>query len=433
MIEMGQIAKIHAREILDSRGNPTIEVEVTLASGFVGRAAVPSGASTGENEALELRDGDKNRYLGKGVLKAVHNVNEVIAKELIGMNAFDQVVIDNKMIALDGTKTKSKLGANAILGVSLAVAKAAAEYHGLPLYRYIGGVNTKTLPVPMMNIINGGSHSDAPIAFQEFMIRPIGATSVREGIRMGAEVFHALKKVLKDRGLSTAVGDEGGFAPALDGTEDALESIITAIKNAGYKPGRKSEGGQISIGMDCAASEFYVNGKYDYTKFEGEKGAVRSSAEQADYLDDLLSKYPIDSIEDGMSENDWDGWKLHTEKSGSKCQLVGDDVFVTNVEFLKKGIDMGCANSILIKVNQIGSLTETLDCIEMAHRAGYTTVTSHRSGETEDSTIADIAVATNSGQIKTGSMSRSDRIAKYNQLIRIEEELGDVAIYGYEK
>jgi enolase len=430
---MGQIANVHAREILDSRGNPTIEVEVTLASGFVGRAAVPSGASTGENEAIELRDGDKKRYLGKGVLKAVDNVNKVLARELIGMSALDQVAIDKKMIALDGTKTKSKLGANAILGVSLAVAKASAEYHGMPLYRYIGGTNTKSLPVPMMNIINGGSHSDAPIAFQEFMIRPVGASSFREGLRMGAEVFHSLKKVLKSRGLSTAVGDEGGFAPTLKGTEDALESIINAIKEAGYKPGRKNEGGQVCIALDCAASEFYENGKYNYAKFEGAGGVVRTSAQQVDYLAELISKYPIDSVEDGMSESDWDGWKLLTDKIGSKCQLVGDDVFVTNVEFLKKGIDMGCANSILIKVNQIGTLTETLDAIEMAHRAGYTTVTSHRSGETEDATIADIAVATNSGQIKTGSLSRSDRMAKYNQLLRIEEELGDVAIYGYEK
>lgn len=430
---MGQIAHVHAREILDSRGNPTIEVEVTLESGFVGRAAVPSGASTGENEALELRDGDKGRYLGKGVLKAVDNVNNIIAKEIIGMNALDQAAIDHKMLALDGTKTKSKLGANAILGVSLAVAKAAAMFHDMPLYRYIGGTNAKVLPVPMMNIINGGSHSDAPIAFQEFMIRPIGATSFREGLRMGAEVFHALKKVLKDRGLSTAVGDEGGFAPTLNGTEDALESIIKAIQAAGYKPGRASEGGQVSIGLDCAASEFYENGKYNYAKFEGAKGAVRTSAEQVDFLEQLINKFPIDSIEDGMSEGDWDGWKLLTEKLGKRCQLVGDDVFVTNVEFLKKGIDMGCANSILIKVNQIGSLTETLDAIEMAHRAGYTTVTSHRSGETEDATIADIAVATNSGQIKTGSLSRSDRMAKYNQLLRIEEELGNLAIYGYKK
>ncbi|MBN2274967.1 MAG: phosphopyruvate hydratase [Bacteroidales bacterium] len=428
---MGQIENIHAREILDSRGNPTIEVEVTLASGFTGRAAVPSGASTGENEALELRDGDKNRYLGKGVLKAVDNVNSKIAKEVIGMNAFNQVGIDRAMINLDGTKTKSKLGANAILGVSLAVAKAAAAYHDLPLYRYIGGTNAKILPVPMMNIINGGSHSDAPIAFQEFMIMPVGAPNFREGLRMGAEVFHSLKKVLKDRGLSTAVGDEGGFAPVLKGTEDALESIIKAIEAAGYKPGRKSEGGDVAIALDCAASEFFVNGKYDYTKFEGSQGAVKTSAEQAEYLAKLISQYPIDSIEDGMSEHDWDGWKLLTDKLGEKCQLVGDDNFVTNVEFLKKGIEMVCANSILIKVNQIGSLTETLDCITMAHRAGYTTVISHRSGETEDATIADIAVATNSGQIKTGSLSRSDRMAKYNQLLRIEEELGKVAIYGF--
>jgi enolase len=430
---MGQIALVHAREILDSRGNPTIEVEVTLESGFVGRAAVPSGASTGENEALELRDGDKKRYLGKGVLKAVDNVNKIIAKEIIGLNALDQVSIDKRMIELDGTKTKSKLGANAILGVSLAVAKAAAMYHDMPLYRYIGGVNAKVLPVPMMNIINGGSHSDAPIAFQEFMIRPIGAKSFREGLRMGAEVFHSLKKVLKERGLSTAVGDEGGFAPVLNGTEDALESIIKAIQAAGYKPGRASEGGEVSIGLDCAASEFYENGKYNYAKFEGAKGAVRTSAEQVAFIEQLINKFPIDSVEDGMSEHDWDGWKLLTDKIGSRCQLVGDDLFVTNVEFLKKGIDMGCANSILIKVNQIGSLTETLDAIEMAHRAGYTTVTSHRSGETEDATIADIAVATNSGQIKTGSLSRSDRMAKYNQLLRIEEELGDLAIYGYKK
>src|SRR5512145_49776 len=429
---MGQIAQVDAREILDSRGNPTIEVEVILESGFVGRAAVPSGASTGENEALELRDGDKKRYLGKGVLKAVDNVNNIIAKEIIGMNALDQVAIDRKMIALDGTKTKSKLGANAILGVSLATAKAAAMYHDMPLYRYIGGTNAKVLPVPMMNIINGGSHSDAPIAFQEFMIRPIGATSFREGLRMGAEVFHSLKKVLKDRGLSTAVGDEGGFAPVLNGTEDALESIIKAIQAAGYKPGRAEEGGQVSIGLDCASSEFYENGKYNYAKFEGTKGAVRTSAEQVAFLESLINKYPIDSIEDGMSEHDWDGWKLLTDKIGNRCQLVGDDLFVTNVEFLKKGIDMGFANSILIKVNQIGSLTETLDAIEMAHRAGYTSVTSHRSGETEDATIADIAVATNSGQIKTGSLSRSDRMAKYNQLLRIEEALGESARYGAE-
>ena len=423
---MGQIVDIHAREILDSRGNPTVEVEVTLASGFVGRAAVPSGASTGENEALELRDGDKGRYLGKGVLKAVDNVNKVIAKELIGMDALEQVAIDQKMLDLDGTKTKSKLGANAMLGVSLAVAKAAAMYHDMPLYRYIGGTNAKHVPVPMMNIINGGSHSDAPIAFQEFMIRPVGAESFREGLRMGAEVFHALKKVLKARGLSTAVGDEGGFAPKLDGTEDALDSILKAIEAAGYEPGK-----DITIALDCAASEFYENGIYDYTKFEGEGGAKRNAEEQAAYLSELLDKYPIDSIEDGMDESDWDGWVIQKKLLGDRCQLVGDDLFVTNVEYLSKGIELDCANSILIKLNQIGTLTETLNCVEMAHRANYTTVISHRSGETEDSTIADFAVAVNSGQIKTGSMSRSDRIAKYNQLLRIEEELGSTAIYGY--
>ncbi len=427
------ISNVLGREILDSRGNPTIEVEVTLECGAVGRAAVPSGASTGENEALELRDGDKGRYLGKGVLKAVDNVNTVIAKEIIGMSAMDQVTIDQKLIALDGTKTKSKLGANAMLGVSLAVAKAAADCLEMPLYRYIGGTNAKTLPVPMMNIINGGSHSDAPIAFQEFMIRPIGAPSFREGLRMGAEVFHHLKKVLHNRGLSTAVGDEGGFAPALNGTEDALNSIIEAIKNAGYKPGRAAEGGDISIALDCAASEFYMDGIYDYSKFEGANGARRNAAEQVQFLSSLVEKFPIDSIEDGMCESDWDGWVALTEALGHKCQLVGDDLFVTNVEYLKKGIELGAANSILIKVNQIGTLTETLDAIEMAHRAGYTSVTSHRSGETEDSTIADIAVATNSGQIKTGSLSRSDRMAKYNQLLRIEEELGSTAIYGYKK
>ena len=424
-----EIVKIFGREILDSRGNPTIEVDVTLASGIIGRAAVPSGASTGENEALELRDGDKKRYLGKGVLKAVENTNNIIAPALVGMCSFEQRAIDKKMIALDGTKTKSKLGANAILGVSMAVAKAAAEYLGMPLYRYIGGTNTYTLPVPMMNIINGGSHSDAPIAFQEFMIRPVGAPSFKEGMRCGAEVFHALKKVLHDKGLSTAVGDEGGFAPNLaGGTEEALESILTAVKNAGYEPGK-----DVMIGLDCAASEFFKDGIYDYSKFEGPNGAKRNSAQQADYLAELVSKYPIDSIEDGMGEGDWDGWKILTDKIGDKCQLVGDDLFVTNVDFLKKGIELGCANSILIKVNQIGSLSETLDAIEMAHRAGYTSVTSHRSGETEDATIADIAVATNSGQIKTGSLSRSDRMAKYNQLLRIEEELGDLAVYGYKK
>lgn len=423
-----RIESIKGREILDSRGNPTVEVEVRLESGIIGRASVPSGASTGENEALELRDNDKSRYGGKGVMKAVYNVNNVIAPALTGWSVLQQRAIDNKMLELDGTKTKSKLGANAILGVSLAVAKAAANYLDIPLYRYIGGVNTYTLPVPMMNIINGGSHSDAPIAFQEFMIRPVGAESFREGLRMGAEVFHALKKVLHDRGLSTAVGDEGGFAPSLNGTEDALESIIAAIKAAGYEPGK-----DIMIGMDCASSEFYKNGVYDYTIFEGEKGKKRTSDEQIDYLEELINKYPIDSIEDGMSENDWEGWKKLTERIGDRCQLVGDDLFVTNVEFLSKGIEMGCGNSILIKVNQIGSLSETLDAIEMAHRHRYTSVTSHRSGETEDATIADIAVATNSGQIKTGSLSRSDRMAKYNQLLRIEEELGDLAKYGYKR
>ena len=425
---MSQIVSVHAREILDSRGNPTIEVEVTSQSGYYGRAAVPSGASTGENEALELRDGDKARYLGKGVLKAVNNVNNVIAEEIMGMDVTDQAGIDKKMIDLDGTSTKSNLGANAILGVSLAVAKAAAQLHGLPLFRYIGGVNTVTLPVPMMNIINGGSHSDAPIAFQEFMIRPIGAPSFREGLRMGAEVFHSLKKVLKERGLSTAVGDEGGFAPNLGGTEDTLETIIKAIGAAGYKAGK-----DITIALDCAASEFYSDGIYNYSKFEGPKGARRTSKEQVDFIEQLINKYPVDSVEDGMAESDWDGWKMLTDRLGKRIQIVGDDVFVTNVEYLRKGIEMGCANSILIKVNQIGSLTETLNAIELAHRAGWTTVTSHRSGETEDSTIADIAVATNSGQIKTGSLSRTDRIAKYNQLLRIEEMLGDKAVYGYKK
>ncbi len=420
-----EISNVFAREILDSRGNPTLEVDVELLSGAFGRASVPSGASTGSNEALELRDGDKSRYMGKGVLQAVKNVNDIIAPEILGMSALNQVQIDRTMIELDGTPNKSKLGANAILGVSLAVAKAAADYLQIPLYRYIGGTNAVTLPIPMMNIINGGSHSDAPIAFQEFMIRPAGAQSFREGLRMGAEVFHNLKKIFHDRGLSTAVGDEGGFAPTLNGTEDALESIITAIKKAGYTPGK-----DVTIALDCAASEFYSNGIYDYTKFEGNKGAKRNAKEQVAYLKSLVEKYPIDSIEDGMSEDDWDGWKLLTEELGSKIQLVGDDIFVTNVEFLRKGIEMGCANSILIKVNQIGTLTETLNCIELAHRNKYTTVTSHRSGETEDTTIADIAVATNSGQIKTGSLSRTDRIAKYNQLLRIEEELGKLAQYG---
>ena len=432
-----KIEKVHAREILDSRGNPTVEVEVTLENGVMGRAAVPSGASTGENEALELRDGDKNRYCGKGVLKAVENVNNIIAPALKGDCIFNQRAIDHKMLALDGTPTKSKLGANAILGVSLAAAQAAAKALGMPLYRYIGGCNSYTMPVPMMNIINGGAHSDAPIAFQEFMIRPVGAPNEKEAIRMGAEVFHALAKLLKKRGLSTAVGDEGGFAPALDGIEDALESICQAIKDAGYEPGK-----DVKIAMDCAASEFAVceNGEwyYDYRQLkDGKKkdpnGKKLTAEEQIMYLEELITKYPIDSIEDGLDENDWDNWVKLTAAIGDRCQLVGDDLFVTNVKFLEKGIKMGAANSILIKVNQIGSLTETLDAIEMAHRHGYTTVTSHRSGETEDTTIADIAVATNSGQIKTGSMSRTDRMAKYNQLIRIEEQLGDTARYGYAK
>ena len=432
-----RIEKIIAREILDSRGNPTVEVDVTLECGIMGRASVPSGASTGEHEALELRDGDKKRYGGKGTLKAVDNVNKIIAPEILGMSALDQRAIDHKMLALDGTKTKSKLGANAILGVSLAVAKAAANYLDIPLYRYIGGTNTYTLPVPMMNIINGGSHSDAPIAFQEFMIRPVGAPCFREGLRMGAEVFHTLAKLLKKRGLSTAVGDEGGFAPALNDTEDALTIICDAIKEAGYEPGK-----DVKIALDCAASEFAYNvdGKWFYDYRELKNGTKKdpngkrfSSDEQVDFLEELINKYPIDSIEDGMGEEDWDGWKKLTDRIGDRCQLVGDDLFVTNVDFLSKGIQLGCATSILIKVNQIGSLSETLDAIDMAHRHGYTTVTSHRSGETEDATIADIAVATNSGQIKTGSLSRSDRMAKYNQLLRIEEELGDLAVYGYKK
>jgi len=431
------IEKVHAREILDSRGNPTVEVEVTTVSGIMGRASVPSGASTGENEALELRDGDKNRYGGKGTLKAVANVNEKIAPELIGMSVLDQREIDYKMLALDGTPTKSNLGANAILGVSLAVAHTAAAYLGIPLYRYIGGTNTYVLPVPMMNIINGGAHSDAPIAFQEFMIRPVGAPSEVEAIRMGAEVFHALAKLLKKRGLSTAVGDEGGFAPALNGIEDALDSICQAIKDAGYEPGK-----DVKIAMDCAASEFATceNGEwyYDYRQLKSgmpkdPNGKKLTAAEQIKYLEELITKYPIDSIEDGLDENDWDNWVKLTEAIGDRCQLVGDDLFVTNTKFLEKGIKMGAGNAILIKVNQIGSLTETLEAIEMAHRHGYNTVTSHRSGETEDTTIADIAVATNSGQIKTGSMSRTDRMAKYNQLIRIEEELGAQAQYGFKR
>lgn len=423
-----KIETIKAREILDSRGNPTVEVDVILDSGIMGRAAVPSGASTGVHEALELRDGDKNRYGGKGVEKAVRHVNDVIAKALKGANPFEQSRIDSALIALDGTATKSKLGANAILGVSLAVAKAAAAQLGMPLYRYVGGVDTYVMPVPMMNIINGGSHSDAPIAFQEFMIRPVGAASFKEALRMGAEVFHALKSVLHAKGLSTAVGDEGGFAPALPGTEAAIETILEAISKAGYMPGR-----DVKIALDCASSEFYIDGVYDYTKFEGANGVKRTTQQQAEYLQDLILRYPIDSIEDGMSEEDWDGWRLLTDLIGDKCQLVGDDLFVTNVEYLTKGIRQHCANSILVKLNQIGTLTETLRTVQLAQRNGYTAVISHRSGETEDATIADIAVATNAGQIKTGSLSRSDRMAKYNQLLRIEEQLGDIAQYGYKQ
>ena len=420
-----KIEKVIGREILDSRGNPTVEVDVILESGVMGRAAVPSGASTGVNEALELRDDDPKRYMGKGVLKAVANVNGPIADLLKGWNVLDQVGIDEAMIALDGTETKSNLGANAILGVSLACAKAAANYLDLPLYKYIGGANTYVLPVPMMNIINGGAHSDAPICFQEFMIRPVGACCFKEGIRMGTEVFHNLKKVLKARGLSTAVGDEGGFAPTLEGTEDALNVIVEAIKKAGYEPGK-----DVTIGLDCASSEFYKEGVYDYTWKQAD-GKKLTSEEQAKYLEELINKYPIDSIEDGMAENDWAGWKILTDLIGDRCQLVGDDLFVTNVKYLERGIAEGCANSILVKVNQIGSLTETLRAVEMAQRNRYTAVISHRSGETEDATIADIAVATNAGQIKTGSASRSDRMAKYNQLLRIQEELGKEAAYGY--
>lgn len=423
-----KIETIKAREILDSRGNPTVEVDVILDSGIMGRAAVPSGASTGVHEALELRDRDKNRYGGKGVEKAVRHVNDVIAKALKGANPFEQSRIDSALIALDGTATKSKLGANAILGVSLAVAKAAAAQLGMPLYRYVGGVDTYVMPVPMINIINGGSHSDAPIAFQEFMIRPVGAASFKEALRMGAEVFHALKSVLHAKGLSTAVGDEGGFAPALLGTEAAIETILEAISKAGYMPGR-----DVRIALDCASSEFYIDGVYDYTKFEGANGVKRTTQQQAEYLQDLILRYPIDSIEDGMSEEDWDGWRLLTDLIGDKCQLVGDDLFVTNVEYLTKGIRQHCANSILVKLNQIGTLTETLRAVQLAQRNGYTAVISHRSGETEDATIADIAVATNAGQIKTGSLSRSDRMAKYNQLLRIEEQLGDIAQYGYKQ
>ena len=424
---MSIIINVHARQIFDSRGNPTVEVDVITENGILGRAAVPSGASTGEHEAVELRDGG-TAYMGKAVGKAVDNVNNIIAQEIIGTSVFEQENIDQSMIDLDGTPNKSKLGANAILGVSLATAKAAANELGLPLYRYVGGVSAKTLPVPMMNIINGGSHSDAPIAFQEFMVMPVGASSFTQAMQMGSEIFHHLKKVLHDRNLSTAVGDEGCFAPTLDGTEDALDTILKAIQNAGYKPEE-----EVMIALDCAAAEFYQNGVYDYTLFEGEKGVKRNSEEQASYLAELSEKYPIVSIEDGMDENDWEGWKLLTEKAGHRVQLVGDDLFVTNVERLSQGISQGIANSILIKVNQIGTLSETIAAVEMAHRAGYTSVMSHRSGETEDNTIADLAVALNTGQIKTGSASRSDRMAKYNQLLRIEEALDNQAYFPGEK
>ena len=419
-----KISEIRGREILDSRGNPTVEAEVILENGVIGRASVPSGASTGENEALELRDGD-GRYNGNGVSKAVANINERIAPALRGCNVYDQRGLDHLMLELDGTPTKCNLGANAILGVSLAIARAAAQACGMPLYRYIGGVNAHVLPVPMMNLLNGGRHSDAPVAFQEFMIRPIGARSIREAVQMGAEVFAALKSVLKKRGYSTGVGDEGGFAPALSGTEEALEVLVRAIESAGYTPGK-----DITLALDCAASEYHRDGVYDYTIFEGPQGHKRTSSEQVDYLEHLIETYPVDSIEDGMGENDWEGWAMLTQRIGKRCQLVGDDLFVTNVKYLSKGIEMNCANSVLVKVNQIGTLTETLDTIELARRNGYTTIISHRSGETEDTTIADIAVAVNAGQIKTGSMSRSDRTAKYNQLMRIEEELQGTARYG---
>tara|TARA_A100001011_G_scaffold279291_1_gene289176 strand:- start:4645 stop:5937 length:1293 start_codon:yes stop_codon:yes gene_type:complete len=426
-MKMSVIIEVHARQIFDSRGNPTVEVDLVTENGVLGRAAVPSGASTGEHEAVELRDGEK-AYMGKGVTQAVKNVNDILAGELIGVSVFDQNKIDQMMIDLDGTPNKSKLGANAILGISLAAAKAAANELGLPLYRYVGGVSANILPLPMMNIINGGSHSDAPIAFQEFMVMPVGADSFTHAMQMGSEIFHHLKKVLHTRGLSTAVGDEGGFAPELDGTEDALETILKAIGNAGYKAGE-----EVMIALDCAAAEFYKDGVYDYTLFEGDKAVKRSSEEQAQYLADLCSEYPIISIEDGMDENDWDGWKALTQKAGNSVQLVGDDLFVTNVERLEKGINLGIANSILIKVNQIGTLSETIAAVQMAQRGGYTSVMSHRSGETEDNTIADLAVALNTGQIKTGSTSRSDRMAKYNQLLRIEEKLESKAYFPGKK
>ncbi len=425
-----QIQKIYAREILDSRGNPTVEVEITTRSGIKGRASVPSGASTGMHEALELRDGDKRRYDGRGVLQAVQNVNEVIAPALAGLDVTAQTVIDRTMIDLDGTPNKANIGANAILGVSLAAARTAAAALRCPLYRYLGGATVRTLPVPMMNIINGGAHSSAHIAFQEFMIRPVGARSFRQGLRMGAEVFHALKSVLRKRGCSTAVGDEGGFAPELGSTEEAIEVILAAIETAGYRAARLCDGGDISLALDCAASEYYRDDRYDYGVFEGAKGAIRDRVTQVAYLRSLIDAYPIDSIEDGMAEEDWVGWRLLTDEIGGRCQLVGDDLFVTNTRFLQRGIDEHCANAILIKVNQIGTLTETFDAIRMAQRAGFAAVISHRSGETEDTTIADLAVATDAGQIKTGSLSRTDRIAKYNRLLRIADALGDGARYG---
>ncbi|MFA6884760.1 MAG: phosphopyruvate hydratase [Paludibacteraceae bacterium] len=423
-----EISSIKGREILDSRGNPTVEVDVTLENGIIGRASVPSGASTGEHEAMELRDKDEERYGGKGVTDAVNNINKILDPSLIGKDVNNQIEIDNKMIIIDGSDNKSKLGANAILGISLAVAKAASKSQGIPLYRYLGGVNAHTMPVPMMNIINGGAHSSAPISFQEFMIRPVGAESFREALRMGAEIFYSLKKVLSGKGLNTAVGDEGGFAPELGSAEEAIELIIKAIETAGYKPGL-----EVSIALDCASSEFFRNNIYDYTIFEGKKGVKRNKTEQISYLKELIKTYPIDSIEDGMSENDWEGWNILTKEIGDKCQLVGDDLFVTNVQFLKKGIEQHCANSILIKLNQIGTLTETLNAIDLAKRNKYSVVISHRLGETEDTTIADIAVATNAGQIKTGSLSRSERIAKYNQLLRIEEDLMPYASYNGKK
>ena len=420
-----KINKIFAREILDSRGNPTVEATVMTENGSVGTASVPSGASTGEHEAHELRDGISSRYFGKGVLKAVSNVNEIIAPELIGHSVFEQTVIDRMMIGLDGTPDKSRLGANAILAVSLAVAKAASACLKTPLYRYLGAPNSNVLPVPMMNIMNGGAHSDSPVAFQEFMIRPVGAESFSEGLRMGAEVFHTLKKILQEKGLSTAVGDEGGFAPELSGVDEALNLIVKAIEKAGYLPGQ-----DVTIALDCASSEFYLDGYYDYTKFEGKDAMVLNRESQIEYLKELVRKYPIDSIEDGMSENDWEGWKMLTEELGDRCQLVGDDLFVTNVNFLAQGIKNNCGNAILIKLNQIGTLTETLEAIAMAQRHGYKAIVSHRSGDTEDTFIADLAVATDCGQIKTGSLSRSERIAKYNRLLRIEEELGGYSVYG---